>query len=170
MTNTQLKTQIDTDITNKVANNSITPTNIGINTKAVVDYVDQQNFTKQIKVSLTSAELLALDVTPKLLISAVANKLIRLRSVHQRYNHNTTAYTHTGLDRIAYGTIGNWLHTIPLVITSAQDTYGFQDFSINSSTSTDYTGLSIILTATSAITLGDGTLDLYLTYDEISIS
>lgn len=170
MTSSQLKTQIDTDITNKVSSNTITPTNVGVNTKAVVDYVDQQVITKQIKVTLSSSDLLALDVTPKVIIPAVTGKLLRLKSVHQRYNHVTTAYTHSGLDRFAYNVIGNWLYTIPLVITSASNTYAYQDFSINASSSIDYTSMNIIFTATSAITAGDGTLDLVIIYDEITIT
>src|SRR5436190_17165163 len=42
MTNTQLKAQIDAAITNKTTSKSITPTDVGSNTKAVVDYIDQQ--------------------------------------------------------------------------------------------------------------------------------
>jgi len=47
MTNTALKTQIDTDITNKSATKSITPLNVGSNTKAIVDYVDQESNLKE---------------------------------------------------------------------------------------------------------------------------
>jgi hypothetical protein len=43
MTNTELKAQIDSQVTNKTAQKSITATNVGTNTKAVVDYVDQEN-------------------------------------------------------------------------------------------------------------------------------
>ena len=42
MDNTTLKQQIDTAITNKTAMRSITPSNVGENIKAVVDYVDQE--------------------------------------------------------------------------------------------------------------------------------
>lgn len=42
MTNTQLKTQIDTQITNETVKSGITPTDVGENIKAVVDYVDQK--------------------------------------------------------------------------------------------------------------------------------
>lgn len=42
MTNTEVKNQIDLDITNKVTVRSITPTNVGTNMKNVVDYVDQE--------------------------------------------------------------------------------------------------------------------------------
>ncbi len=47
MTNTQLKTQIDTQITNETVKSGITPTEVGNNIKAVVDYADQQDATKQ---------------------------------------------------------------------------------------------------------------------------
>jgi hypothetical protein len=41
MTSTQLKAQIDSQITNETQPGSITPIDIGTNIKAVVDYVDQ---------------------------------------------------------------------------------------------------------------------------------
>lgn len=42
MTNTQLKTQIDEDITNKTSDGSVTTENVGENLKDIVDYVDQE--------------------------------------------------------------------------------------------------------------------------------
>lgn len=42
MTNTQLKTQIDTDITNKTLSKSISPLNVGKNIKDVIDYINQE--------------------------------------------------------------------------------------------------------------------------------
>lgn len=50
MTNTQLKTQIDTQITNETVKSGITPTEVGNNIKAVVDYADQQDALKVDKV------------------------------------------------------------------------------------------------------------------------
>ena len=41
-TSTQIKTQIDVDITNKVTTSSITPVNVGANMKTIVDYIDQE--------------------------------------------------------------------------------------------------------------------------------
>jgi len=41
-TNTQIKTGIDTDITNKTLPKSVLNTNVGIRMKSIVDYVDQQ--------------------------------------------------------------------------------------------------------------------------------
>ena len=42
MTNTELKTNIDTAITNKTSASSITPTNVGAQIKSTVDYIDQE--------------------------------------------------------------------------------------------------------------------------------
>lgn len=43
MTSTELKAQIDSQITNETTANAITPTDVGTNLKAIVDYVDQQD-------------------------------------------------------------------------------------------------------------------------------
>lgn len=42
MTNTELKNNIDTAITNKTSVSSITPTNVGAQIKSTVDYIDQE--------------------------------------------------------------------------------------------------------------------------------
>lgn len=42
MTNTELKAQIDTQITNETVDNSITPSEVGGNMKDTVDYTDQE--------------------------------------------------------------------------------------------------------------------------------
>lgn len=51
MTNTQLKAQIDTQITNETVDFGITPQEVGNNIKAVVDYADQQDALKVDKVA-----------------------------------------------------------------------------------------------------------------------
>jgi len=60
MTNTSLKAQIDSQITNETLPSSISPADVGGNLKAVVDYIDQQ---APIKV----AEVLTLSATPQVL-------------------------------------------------------------------------------------------------------
>jgi hypothetical protein len=42
MTSTELKAQIDSQITNETTPNGITPTEVGTNLKEIVDYVDQE--------------------------------------------------------------------------------------------------------------------------------
>ena len=55
MINTVLKTQIDTDITNKTTSKSISPLNVGKNIKDVVDYVDQETNTKELLVNKSTS-------------------------------------------------------------------------------------------------------------------
>lgn len=60
MTNTALKAQIDSQITNETLPNSISPTDVGGNLKAVVDYIDQQ-------VPVKTAGSIDLSLTPQVL-------------------------------------------------------------------------------------------------------
>jgi len=55
MTNTALKSQIDSQITNETTPAGITPTDVGTNLKAVVDYVDQQVDFKIYKAKLSQS-------------------------------------------------------------------------------------------------------------------
>jgi Golgi nucleoside diphosphatase len=58
MTNTQLKAQIDSQITNETEPASVTPVEVGGNLKAVVDYADQRS-------PFQTSESLGLSATPK---------------------------------------------------------------------------------------------------------
>jgi len=60
MTNTALKAQIDSQITNETATGGITPYEVGTNLKEIVNYVDQQ---APIKI----ADVLTLSATPQVL-------------------------------------------------------------------------------------------------------
>lgn len=73
MTNTELKNNIDTAITNKTAVSSITPNNVGEQIKSTVDYVDQEianinltpspivKISRQINVTTGEPEINAID-------------------------------------------------------------------------------------------------------------
>ena len=63
MTSTELKAQIDSQITNETTANAITPTDVGTNLKAIVDYVDQEVLTSQEKIKDTIVGLLSYDGT-----------------------------------------------------------------------------------------------------------
>jgi len=60
MTNTALKAQIDSQITNETATGGITPYEVGTNLKEIVNYVDQQ-------VPIKVANVLTLSATPQVL-------------------------------------------------------------------------------------------------------
>jgi hypothetical protein len=58
MTSTELKAQIDSQITNETTANAITPTDVGTNMKAIVDFINYNSFTALISQSGTSAPTL----------------------------------------------------------------------------------------------------------------
>lgn len=126
---------------------------------------------KTIKRTLTSAEILALYTTSIELVPSVSGKLLVPQFLHQKYNHNTTAYTTSGSFRLGLGTTAFGFVTFSAVITSADNAQGLNNFSYAQSTSgLSYEELSIVVGATSANPAsGDGTLDLYLTYLEITL-
>jgi hypothetical protein len=57
MTNTVLKAQIDSQITNETLSNSISPADVGGNLKAVVDYVGRNEYSFLITQTGTSAPI-----------------------------------------------------------------------------------------------------------------
>ncbi len=176
MTRAQLNTYIDTNITNKTVDNSLTPTNEGNALKEVANYIDQEILSvapvqKMVKITLSSAEILSIFTSPKELVPAVSGKLLVPVFLHQRYIHDSSAYTGGATWRIGLGAINTAFSVVTAVIGSADNSQAIQSFTQNFSTSgTSYDGLNIIIGATSADpTGGDGILELYLTYLEITI-
>ena len=88
MTNTALKAQIDSQITNETSANAITPTDVGTNLKAVVDYVDQETKAKVLERVVTHSELLNMSTTPIVLLPASSSKLYVPYSIVLKYNNN----------------------------------------------------------------------------------
>jgi len=125
-----------------------------------------------VKVSLTSAELLALDTVPKVLVAAPASGLAIVPvSLAYRFTYGTVAYTGT--------------YNINLKNTTSAITDAFTSLSFNtinaaanrsgSNPANTGTGInaiveadSIELMATAAIATGDGNLDVWLTYSLIN--
>lgn len=176
MTNIQLKTLIDSDITNKTIPLSLSNVNLGNDMKSIVDYIDQEitnvaQIEKTIKISLNSAQILDIFTTPIEIVPAIAGKLLIPRFIYQKYNHITTAYTGGATWRIGLGSVNNAYVTVGAVITSAINTEAIQALSQNWTTSgITFEGLNLTLGGTiSDPTGGDGTLDLYITYLETTI-
>ncbi len=126
---------------------------------------------KNIKVTLTSAQLLNLFSTPVELVPAVTGKLLIPQFLFQKYNHVSSAYTTSGSFRIGLDSINFGFVTFSAVITSADNAQGLNNFSYSQSTSgLTYQNLPIVVGATTANpTGGNGTLDLYLTYLEVTL-
>lgn len=93
MTNAQLKTQIDTQITNETVDFAITPAEVGGRMKDIVDYVDQETGSLPIKVktvTLTKVQIESLFDTQIPVISGVPNKrILPIRMI--AYSNNPTA-------------------------------------------------------------------------------
>jgi len=62
MTNTQLKTQIDAQITNKNTPNSLTPINVGVNIKDLVNKVGFNSYLAIISQSSTNAPTIVTEI------------------------------------------------------------------------------------------------------------
>lgn len=172
MTRAELNTDIDTNITNVVTEDGITPAILGAELKVIADYVDQFVVEKTIKITLSSAEILALFTTPKELVPAVSGKLLIPRFLHQKYTHVTTPYTGGATWRIGLGSINTAFAVVSASIGSADNAQAINAFSQAWSTSgTSYEELNIIIGATgSNPTGGDGTMELFLNYLEIDIT
>ena len=72
MTNTTLKAQIDSQITNETLSNSISPTDVGGNLKSVVDYIDQfyvKEYIAQIAQSGTNAPTAQVVIKDKITLN-----------------------------------------------------------------------------------------------------
>lgn len=198
-TNIQVKADIDTDITSKTLPNTVTNTNVGARMKSVVDYAVQelalkQNsdelstvaisgeyddltgkptiVTKVLKTTITSAEILNLFSTPKVVLTSVESGKVKLPiNIYVKRNAGN-AYTLSNntfqLLNSSNNVVSSGLTAFPLTTTS--DAY--------------FTS-SVILTQYDTATLGDsqytlkasvgnptggtGNIDVYVTYIEITL-
>ena len=129
--------------------------------------------TKTVKISLTSAEILALNAIPKVLVSAPgAGKIIRVISAMMKVAFNTQAYTTNVVCAVQYnGTSTNILSNS--MLSSAETTISQQlaSTSISFTTgSSDPVNKAVVLKATAGDpTTGDSPMDVYLTYTVITL-
>jgi len=125
-------------------------------------------FPITVKVSLSSAEILALATTPKTLIAAQgAGTFIRLQAVTMRLNYGTTTYTGGGL-RIKYTSGGSFIITNTSYTNSSSIIFN-PALATTQAFTTSAENDSLVMDAASAVSVGDGTLDVYLTYNVISL-
>ena len=128
---------------------------------------------KTVKVSLTSAEILNLSTTPKVLIAAPgANKIIQPLSVLINLNYGTTPYATNTSMRLATGTSFDPLLSISTVLAANDDTF-FRSLVSQTLTATNGvppTNLPLTLYVPSGNpTAGDSTFDIYVTYVIITL-
>lgn len=139
--------------------------------KAVEDYVSTAGggTVTTVKVSVSSAQLLALSsFSPLMLIAAKgAGKLIRPIAFTFKLNYGTTTYTGGSL-QIYYASGGSFMVQNSSYTNSSSimyyapiaNTFIFDQSAINN---------NLVLSVSSAISNGDSTLDIYITYEVITI-
>ena len=116
------------------------------------------------KISVTSAELLSISTTPKTIISKnLSGGTIRILGIVTHLNFGTTAYSASDDLLLKFETSGVEIGEISTsAITDTNDRWE------TGLSTKDYIELSenenLILTSDSNTTNGDGTLDVYITY------
>lgn len=116
------------------------------------------------KFNITSAELLAISTTPKTIFSAKGSgKVFKILSLVSHLNFGTTAYAATdslNIKELATGTIIG-----AMKVTAITDTDNHWETGAGTIDAIELTeNTDIILTSASNPTTGDGTLDIYITY------
>ena len=156
-----------------------TETAQGANTAARIgqmyqDIIDSGVYT--VKVSLSSAEILALNTTPKQLVAAPGSGkilqplfyLVKLSYATAQYATNTTLqFNYDGLP--AVGIVSNSIlnRTESFIMRQAAASTTAFAFAISTS---DITNKGLFVSVTNGNpTAGDGTLDIYITYTIISL-
>ena len=137
--------------------------------KAVKEYVDGHGAITK-KVSLSSAQILALNTTPIVLVEAQGSgTVIEPLSVVFNLTYGTTTYATNTTAQIKYQAIaGNFITSS--IISNTQDALN----RVLPNTSLTFTSIPIntplvIDIATGDPTTGDGTLDVYVTYVVITL-
>ena len=124
------------------------------------------------KISISSEEILNLSVTPKILIPAPGpNKVINLIKVYYVYNFVSSAYVGSLTAVGAYGTIGGASAISSLSIFGyTYSVFGRPAIALSSVTNlANVVDSPVVLYTGGSIALGDGTLDVYITYEVFTL-
>jgi len=143
--------------------------------KAVKNYVDNTIASSgliTVKVSLTSANILNFNGTNtfQLLAGQGVGTITNVHNIWMRYNFVTTAYTGGG---DIYVTMGPYDITPTmsnvLILNSAVTVGVIAEMKNITAIDPVYQNLPVVLNCSAVQTLGDGTLDVYITYSVISL-
>lgn len=119
-----------------------------------------------VKISVTNSEVLNLATAPKLLVAAQgAGKVIRLMDASIAYNHNTTAFSSTQL-RFNIGGIAIAANAVLALSTTG---IGFSFVPNINLTAAQSNNQALYLNTITNPTSGDGSLDVYVTYQVITL-
>jgi hypothetical protein len=124
------------------------------------------NNISTLKISINSSELLNLAVVPKLLLAGQGvGTVIRLMDASIAYNHNTTAYSPTQLRF----TIGSVAIASNSALSLNSTGIAFNDVPAVNLTSAQSNNQALYLTSISNPTGGNGTIDVFITYQVITL-
>jgi hypothetical protein len=170
MTSTELKTQIDADITNKTTADSVTTDNVGENLKDIVDYVDQEVKAKFVKRTITHNELLNIFTTPIVLLPATSGKAYIPKDIIIKY-----------VDNDGWSSVGTWrvlLDSVQLTNFSSQmggttnkEQSTYLILGNPSNTTTSFFNKNVVFTSSANPTSPNNpntTAVVYMTYFEIT--
>lgn len=169
MTSTNIKNNITEHVINKTANKSISNIELGNDMKTIVDYVDQEVKTKIVKTTISEAQILQLFTTPIVILdSSDIGKIKTPISFHIKRNAGTAYITSSSFKIVA-----DSLATIATLSSSIMNNNaaGFVQLSgtvqVNSSSQERVNLYKIKLD--SDPTGGTGSIDVYVTYIEITL-
>lgn len=119
-----------------------------------------------VKISVTNSQVLNLATAPKLLVAAQGvGTVIRLMDASVAYNHNTTAFSSTQL-RFTMGGLAIAANSALALSTSG---IGFSFVPNTNLTAAQSNNQALYLTTITNPTSGDGSLDVYVTYQVITL-
>jgi len=169
MTNTALKAQIDSQITNETLPNSISPADVGGNLKSVVDYTDQEVKFKVLKRIITHNELLNIFTTPIVLLPATSGKAFIPKDIVIKYIDND-GWSSAGTWRVLLDTtqLTNFTSQMGGTANKEQATYLLLGNPSNTATSFFNKNVSFTSSANPTSPVNPNTTAVvYLTYFEI---
>ena len=170
-----LNNYIDTNITNKIQPNSLSQVDEGNALKAVADYAESLVVSKVKKTSITATQILSIFDNRITIVPSPGNgKMIIPKQIIIITKFNTTPYSNNngGAWRIM---IGN----SPIQLTTMTNYIGADTFDRETIQTLFYSALTtngtfinapLLLTTTSSNPVGgDSGIDVYVTYDEVTI-
>lgn len=172
MTDTELKAQIDSQITNETSPSSISPADVGGNLKAVVDFTVQEIKTKVLKTTITTAQVLDLFTTPITVLDSSDPLTVKLpvniwvqRQAGDAYTLATTSFS---LINDSGAAVSANINPNPLTGVGIGFFTSYFDITQNAA-GVDRNFLYQLKANTGNPTSGTGDLDVYISYIEITL-
>jgi hypothetical protein len=176
MTNTALKAQIDSQITNETTANAITPTKVGTNMKLIVDYIDDENeiilnsfSLKQVKISVSQTDISTLHTTGKLLFRNLDESVKVVPIIYYFKRTPGTPYTSGSNIMYVFDEDTNIFQTINKPFLANTGGYLIVNASANFHSNIIDNNVDLILKSDEEFTGGTEGFDVYLVYNEITL-